>query len=62
MLRVRVAGMLNCSAKRVSVCSAFMTHTWKPGPFSVETITTPSTFPIQKRSGTVTVFVGRKER
>jgi len=46
-LRVGVAGMLNCSAKRVSVCIAFMTHTWKPGPFSVETITTPSTFPIQ---------------
>jgi len=40
-------GMLNCSVKRVSVCIAFMTHTWKPGPFSVETITTPSTFPIQ---------------
>ena len=34
-------GMLNCSVKRVSVCIAFMTHTWKPGPFSVETITTP---------------------
>ena len=27
--------------------TAFMKHTWKPGPFSVETITTPSTFPIQ---------------